>query len=121
MHIVPEGTMNIPIDVTNTTGTTAHFEVWIDWNGDGDFDDAGEMVADLSDDGAGDFGQSYFTVNIPDNATTDQLLGYRARLSHTDNMTPYGQVDSGEVEDYLILVECKENICVPARIEISND
>ena len=121
LDIVPGGILNLPIDVVNTTGTTAHYEVWIDWNGDGDFDDPNEMVADLSDDGAGDFGQTYFTVNIPADATTDQLLGFRARLSNTDNMTPYGQVDAGEVEDYLIEIKCKPNVCLPIDISIQRD
>ncbi len=121
MNIVPGGTMNMPLDIVNTTGTTAHYEIWIDWNGDGDFDDPNEMVADLSDDGFGNFGQTHFTVNIPADATTDQLLGFRARLSHTDNMTPYGVMDAGEVEDYLIELTCDPNICLPVQITIPRD
>ena len=108
-----------PLNITNTTGTTAHLEAWIDWNGDGDFDDTDEMIADLSDDGAGNFGVSTLTVNVPSNATQNQALGVRFRLSHTDNMTPYGQVDSGEVEDYLISVGCPLEQCLPATIQIN--
>ena len=102
----------------NETGTTAHYEVWIDWNGDGDFNDLGEMVADLSDDGAGNFGQSSFQVNVPQNLPLNQLLGFRARLSHTDNMTPSGQVSSGGVEDYLIMATCQVPICLPVQVTI---
>ena len=115
LDIVSGGSVNIPIDVTNTTGTTANYEIWVDWNGDGDFNDSNEMVADLSDDGSGNFGQAFFTVNIPANASTNQLLGFRARLSHTDNMTPNGEISSGEVEDYLIMVTCKPAICLPIQ------
>jgi len=118
LDLIPGGILNIPIDVTNTTGEIAHYEVWIDWNGDGDFNDPNEMVADFSDDGAGDFGVSYFTLNIPDDVITNQLFGFRARLSHTDNMTPYGPVDAGEVEDYLIGVECSPEVCLPLGITI---
>lgn len=105
--------INLPFSIVNTTGTIAHLEVWVDWNNDGDFSDPNEMIADLSDDGNGNFGQSSFIVNIPSTATTDQLIGLRARLSHTDNMTPYGSVFSGEVEDYVIEVKSKNFICLP--------
>jgi len=33
------------------------------------------------------------------------------RLSNTDNMTPYGQVSSGEVEDYMLGIECPQAVC----------
>ncbi len=114
--IVPGGTLNIPIDVVNTTGNTAHYEVWIDWNNDGDFNDPNEMVANLSDNGSGNFGQSTFPVTVPSGAVTDQPLGFRARLSNTDNMSPNGAVTSGEVEDYLITISCKMPICLPVTV-----
>ncbi len=120
LNITLGGTINLPINVMNTTGTIAHYEMWIDWNGDGDFNDANEMVVDLSDDGAGNFGQLSTPIAVPDNATKDQALGVRARLSHTDNMTPNGMVASGEVEDYLITVACKDPICLPMTVTINN-
>ena len=118
INIVRNGMIRRPFSVTNTTGMTAYLEAWIDWNGDGDFDDANEMIADLSDDGAGDFGISTLTINVPSNATQNQALGVRFRLSLTDNMTPYGQVNSGEVEDYLISVGCPLEQCLPAIIQV---
>jgi len=116
LDITPGGTITLPIDVTNTTGTTAHLEIWIDWNGDGDFDDAGEMIANLSDNGSADFGSSSIVVNVPNGVATGQDLGFRARLSHEDDMTPNGQAFSGEVEDYIIQASCKTNICLPITI-----
>lgn len=112
----PGGTVNIPFSVTNTTGTPAELEVWIDFNGDGDFDDPGEFVSDLTGDGTGDFGTNVLTVNVPLDIVTGVPLGVRARLSYEDNMTPLGVVNSGEVEDYLIEIECKPNVCVPFSI-----
>ena len=111
MQLTPGGTMNIPLIVTNTTGNTAYLEAWIDWNGDGDFDDVNEMIVDI-DDSATTF-PGYVTVTIPSNVAIDQDLGVRVRLSNEDNMTPYGQVNSGEVEDYLIQTECNTTICLP--------
>ncbi len=113
LNITPGSVLNLPLNIVNTTGTVAHFEMWIDWNGDGDFDDAGEMVANLSDDGAGNFGPTTLPVTVPANAVENQQIGVRARLSHTNNMTPYGIVDAGEVEDYLIQISCETPICLP--------
>ena len=81
-----------------------------DWNGDGDFDEANEMVANL-DDAASPFGTS-LPIAIPSTAAQNQNLGVRIRLSQTDNMTPYGLVASGEVEDFLIEIDCGNGPCL---------
>ena len=116
LDIFPGGTFRLPINITNTTGLPAELEIWIDWNGDGDFNDSGEMIADLTDDTLGNFTPSNISVTVPSNAATGTPLGFRARLSHQDNMTPTGSVNSGEVEDYLITVACKTDICLPVSI-----
>ena len=109
-------TFRLPLTVTNTTGDTAYVEAWIDWNGDGDFDDANEMVVDLKDNADGNF-PSNISMTVPANATNG-LIGVRIRVSHTDNMTPYGQIGTGEVEDYLIGIECPSIICIPVTVDI---
>ncbi len=55
LNVSPGGTIRLPLSVTNTTNDTAYLEAWIDWNGDGDFDEVGEMVADLKDNEDGVF------------------------------------------------------------------
>jgi len=87
----------------------AHVEMWIDWNGDGDFADAGEMVTDIDDTTAF---PNYLPISIPADAIQYQDIGVRIRLSNEDNMTPYGAVSSGEVEDYLIQISCQEEACL---------
>ena len=63
---VPGGRVMIPFSVFNNTGDQAELEIWIDWNGDGDFSDANEFVIDISDDGMANFGQNGFlTIPIP--------------------------------------------------------
>ena len=109
MQISSGGTLNIPLVATNTTGETAYLEMWIDWNGDGDFDDVNEMLVDL-DDGSAAF-PNYIPISIPVDAIQNQNLGVRIRLSNEDNMTPNGFVDSGEIEDYLIQISC-QNACL---------
>ena len=86
--------------------------MWIDWNGDGDFDDANEMVIDLDDSNSAF--PDHLTIVTPSTITMTQQLGVRIRLSNQDNMTPMGFITSGEVEDYLIQVNCQE-ACLPIQ------
>ena len=116
LNITPGGTLRLPFRVTNTTGDTAYVEAWIDWNGDGDFEELNEMVADYKDNKDGVF-PAFMIITVPDNALRDNLLGFRIRLSNSDNMTPYGRVNSGEVEDYLLKIDCSTTICLPIEVE----
>ncbi len=116
LDISPGSTIRLPLSVTNTTGDTAYVEAWIDWNGDGDFD-AGEMVADFKDNKDGVF-PSFMEITVPVDAVTGSLLGFRVRLSNTDNMTPYGRIDTGEIEDYLLGLDCPQVICLPIEFEL---
>lgn len=118
LDISPGMTFRLPFSYTNTTGDTAHVEGWIDWNGDGDFDDANEMVLDVNDGNGTTPIADRWQINIPSFALTGEFLGLRIRISNQDNMTPYGTVGSGEVEDYLIGLDCKTQICIPANITI---
>ena len=113
LDLYPNQTFRLPFSYVNTTGDTAHVEAWIDWNADGAFDGVGEMVADW-DDSLGAL-PDRLEVTIPANATQDTLLGLRIRVSHQDNMTPYGLQVNGEVEDYLIGIGCPQ-VCVPIQV-----
>lgn len=111
LDISPGGNFRIPLNYVNTTGNTAHIEAWIDWNGDGDFEETGEMVFNESD--TGDTAFDRIPISVPSNAVTGQFLGLRIRISNQDNMTPYGLISTGEVEDYLIDLDCPTQICLP--------
>ena len=113
-------TIRIPLSATNTTGDTAYLKAFIDWNGDGDFDELNETVTDFKDNKDGIF-PAYLEVIIPANALANNLLGFRIRLSNANNLTPYGRVNSGEVEDYLIRVECATEICLPIEAVIKKE
>ncbi len=115
IHWTQGSHVRIPFSVNNPSGQQAELEIWIDWNGDGDFDDPDEWVVDISDNGFGDFGRNgYLTIYVPESISPDTEIGFRARLSHTDNMTPNGRINSGEVEDYLLRIDC-DNVCLPVR------
>lgn len=118
LDAVAGGTLQIPFSALNTTGNTAYVEMWIDWNGDGDFNDPNEWVVDI-DDSAGF--PSQLNIPVPQGIDQDQNIGVRLRLSNTDDMTPYGAVDSGEVEDYLLSINCKTNICLPTTVTIKKN
>ena len=116
LNLYPGLTFRLPFSYTNTTGTTAHVEAWIDWNADGAFDGVGEMVADWND-GGGSL-PDRLEVTIPSDAQIGELLGLRIRISHQDNMTPYGIQANGEVEDYLIGINCPQ-VCLPIQVTIT--
>ena len=105
----PGLTLNIPFSATNTTGATAYLEGWIDWNGDGDFGDVGEMVVDMDD---GIAFPMALSITVPTDAIQNQKIGFRLRISTTNNMTPYGEISDGEVEDYMITVTCPSSRCL---------
>lgn len=115
LDLTPGGTFRLPLSYVNTTGNPAYIEAWIDWNNNGEFD-SGEMVLDVTDPSSGLFDR--LEVTIPTNAVTGEFLGLRIRISNQDNMTPYGLISEGEVEDYLIGIECATQICVPVKVTI---
>jgi GEVED domain/Beta-propeller repeat len=99
-------------DVLNSTGATAYMVGWIDFNRDGDFDDAGERSAVLQVSSAAspasqvlqfrDFngscvvkaGPSYLRLRL----TTDVSGNWNT------NPLPNGSRTNGEVEDYAIII-----------------
>ena len=115
LSISPGGTFRLPLSYVNTSGSTAYIRAWIDWNADGTFDEAAELVCDKND--------SLNTINnlieitAPVTATTGTPLGLRIRISHQNNMLPYGLLNEGEVEDYLINVACKSKVCIPITVK----
>lgn len=100
-------TATVSVDVAGTGG---YLQSWFDWNGDGDFLDAGEqVVSDATDGGADDQdGATNGTIDIhvpvPLTATTSQTFA-RFRLSSETGLAPdTGEADDGEVEDYALTV-----------------
>lgn len=91
------------INVT-ATGVTAlqpgYLDAWIDFNGDGDWNDAGEKIADsvaLID------GPNNVSVHVPANAAAGDTHA-RFRLSSAGGLSPGGSAADGEVEDYRIVI-----------------
>jgi len=91
------------------TGGTFGFGIWVDWNNDLDFDDAGEMVFNSGAYAASNTG----SFIVPGSATIgNHRMRIRANYSST---TPdeCGSISSGETEDYTFNVlpppACSQN------------
>ena len=82
--------------------TRAYLNAWIDWNGDGDFSDQGEKVANDVRRSTGNFN---LQVNVPVNAIVSQPTFARFRFG-PENLSSTGSVSQGEVEDYMIKILC---------------
>ncbi len=125
MQFVPGNTVNIPVSFYNERGMDAYLRVWIDWNGDGDFEDTNEQIWDNIYASTGVIEKIHLTVNVPVNAAQDREIALRARLSTDDlnSATPCGTGDcasDGEVEDYLLQVACPESVCLPVLLGKKN-
>lgn len=77
--------------------------VWIDWNQDEDFEDAGEQV--LCENSVGTSGTYNYNINVPSNALGGETR-MRVRLTYfgSDCADSCGTTSFGEVEDYTVNV-----------------
>jgi len=92
----------------SSSSYTEYWKVYIDWNRDGDFVDAGELVASRSSSSSATL-TSTFTV-----PTTAVLGQTRMRVSMSDaNQSSCTTFTYGEVEDYNI------NVTATARVDIN--
>ncbi|WP_242177212.1 GEVED domain-containing protein [Polaribacter marinus] len=91
------------ISITNNTGGDAYLSVWIDFNRDGDFSDAGEQLANDKVI-ANNATTASVTFTVPDALSSVGVSYARVRLSQNqgESNTPTGAAVGGEVEDYLI-------------------
>ncbi len=92
------GTYNITI----TNGISYERDdlgIWIDFNQDGDFEDAGENVVCTEDDGANET----YSFSIPDTASLGKtVMRIRIKYGGAGCGSPCYTTSNGEVEDYLV-------------------
>ncbi|MFT7613086.1 MAG: hypothetical protein ACI9J3_002055 [Parvicellaceae bacterium] len=89
-------------DCTGGTQYTGRFAAWIDWNGDGDFNDAGEQVIT---DGAASHGPVCANVTVPAGAVPGNTIMrcvFREGATAPPNCGSY--TSWGETEDYCLLI-----------------
>lgn len=85
--------------VTITTTGAGKINAWIDWDSDGDFDDAGDQIlTDVVSTG----GTAVYSFTVPAGDVEAANTGARIRYSTAGGDGPTGRAVDGEVEDYLI-------------------
>ena len=91
-----------PITVTNgpPSYSSDRCAVWIDWNQDDDFDDAGEAITMAGSPGVGPYSG---TILVPNGATLGATR-MRVRIAYSAAPLPCGSVTYGSTEDYTINV-----------------
>lgn len=86
-----------------------YLQGWIDWNGDGDFNDASEqIISNLQDGSASDTDgavnkQISVDITVPATATTTQTYA-RFRWSRQNGLDATSRANDGEVEDYELTI-----------------
>lgn len=97
--------LSINMSATNTTDRDAYIFVFVDLNLDGDFDDRRETIVSnllVPDESVNAIRVTAF--NVPDVPVGSQI-NLRIRLSNSAFLGPTGLAESGEVEDYAIIVQ----------------
>jgi hypothetical protein len=90
-----------PITITIGNAYSSDYGgLWIDWNQDYDFSDAGEeIILDVSS----GYGPYTGTINVPGDATPG-MTRMRVRVSYSTPPPPCGSTSWGEAEDYTVNV-----------------
>ncbi len=106
-QLYADGTVEMAVDVGELIAGVSYLQVWIDFDGDGSFETAGDqVVTDLQDGGALDKdgatnGRIVFDVTTPATVTTLPTFA-RFRWSTVAGVTNSAPVGDGEVEDYQV-------------------
>jgi hypothetical protein len=95
-------TISIQVTVTGM----GYLNGWVDWNGDGDFEDDGERIADNLPRFSG---TEELLVQVPVDAVASVPTFARFRLSTESIDSSSGGAVGGEVEDYMITILSSPN------------
>jgi hypothetical protein len=90
----------VAVNVFNCNEPNAKLDAWIDFNGDGDWKDPLEQIADNVSIARG---ANIIIFDVPSWATEGQTYA-RFRLSTAGDLAPDGAAADGEVEDYFVTI-----------------
>ncbi len=97
---------SVDVNLQNADATSNRLDAWIDFNRDGDWDDAGEQIFDNFDLGLSNGVQS-LSFSIPQDSGANVVQGKtyaRFRLSTAGDLDPTGAAANGEVEDIVVVI-----------------
>lgn len=100
----------VSISVLNSSGGSAYIHAFFDWNKDGDFLDASEVIHSAAIP-HGTNGSVLLNVRVPRDAAGGSTAA-RFRLSNLSDLGPDGWGSIGEVEDYYVDVSSNEKFKV---------
>jgi len=101
--------------MTVTASAPGLLNAWIDWNGDGDWGDAGEQF--FTDVALTAGPNPLTTPTLPKTGATSALTFVRFRFASGGGLTPRGLAADGEVEDYAVHI----NVALPVSGDWDND
>lgn len=105
--------------VPGWTGTifAEYFRIWADWNGDGDFADAGELAFDQGS--ASTAAQVNGSITVPTGAALGNTT-FRVQMKYNAASTNCETFSWGEVEDYCVQITAGAATCaIPAGLNTS--
>ena len=111
---------NISVNVRGASiSRIAYVHAWVDFNGNGSFEDAGEKLSVLQTFSNGNFN---LPINVvPSSSITTRDVGVRVRLSTQNTLTSVGAGGEGEVEDYLVRINRNPHQNPNNRYDVNDD
>ena len=97
----PGGTATATIDLTSSVG--GFLNAWFDWNGDGDWADAGEQV--FINQGLTGGVVNTLTLSVPASTVSGMVTFARFRFNTAGGLSYTGGAADGEVEDYEVTIQ----------------
>ena len=112
------GEMTVTIHTISPTGeaySPGRINAWMDFNRDGDWDDAGEHI--VNDVRAGE-GDHVLTFPIPADAKSGETY-LRVRYGYGRNMKPTGRDIAGEVQDHIVRILSENPVAVDDQFTVT--
>lgn len=93
------------VSTSIASGTQIYLQAWADWDGNGDFSDAGEqIVTDMVIDSAETAIVQNIPVTAPVTVPNGTAVNLRIRISDHSGLSYIGEAKTGEVEDHIVVV-----------------
>jgi hypothetical protein len=99
--IVPGSSSSLVVNVSNTLGSSAYLNAWVDFNRNGVLTDSGEQVASNTVIATGTSNTNKTITFVTPAGAASGMMGVRVRLTSVSSPGSDGADGTGEVEDYV--------------------